>query len=248
MATASRPARTITSHVWRLFGFCSAAIAVLAMALFWQLEQLDTTRAEAVKSRDIERKLRELGEDLLNAQNGQRGYLLTGDERYLEPYRARLGAAAQRMAALRTSVRNPESLQALRRLEPLVADESAELDRTLALARAGHRDEALRRIDSGDDRQLMDQFNALSAQVIGIEMDLLQQRRQRIDASLADTALTLLVGAIAIVAALFLYTSRATRKLGPPVAALVERIESVAPRGVAHGQRYHENMMSLLNG
>jgi aryl-alcohol dehydrogenase-like predicted oxidoreductase len=26
------------------------------------------------------------------------------------------------------------------------------------------------------------------------------------------------------------------------------RIESVAPRGVAHGQRYHENMMSLLNG
>lgn len=230
MATASRPARTITSHVWRLFGFCSAAIAVLAMALFWQLEQLDATRAEAVKSRDIERKLRELGEDLLNAQNGQRGYLLTGDERYLEPYRARLGAAAQRMAALRASVRNPESLQALRRLEPLVADESAELDRTLALARAGHRDEALRRIDSGDDRQLMDQFNALSAQVIGIEMDLLQQRRQRIDASLADTALTLLVGAIAIVAALFLYTSRATRKLGPPVAALVERIESVAPR------------------
>jgi hypothetical protein len=45
---------------------------------------------------------------------------------------------------------------------------------------------------------------------------------------------------------------RLQENLGAPNVALsageLERIEAVAPKGVATGQRYHPGMMQLLNG
>jgi PAS domain S-box-containing protein len=229
-AGAARPARTITALVWRLFGACAAAIAVLAAALFWQLAGVEAIRGEAVKPRDIERKLRELGEDLLQAESAQRAYLLTGDGAYLGAYGSGIRSAGEVLSSLHASIVNPEARQVLARLDPVIAGRTAEMDRTIALARSGQREQAVRIVGGGDGKRLMDQFNALSGQIIGIEMQLVQERHQRIGTSLANAALTLILGTLAIVSALFLYTRRATRKLGPPVAALVARIESVAPR------------------
>ena len=96
--------------------------------------------------------------ELLNAETGQRGYLLTSRPIYLQPYEEALGtipADQERLAAKISAV--PGGGQDLARLNTLVATKMAELTQTISLARAGNRAAALRIVDSNEGKHIMDE-------------------------------------------------------------------------------------------
>jgi PAS domain S-box-containing protein len=98
-----------------------------------------------------------------DAETGQRGFLMTGDERYLAPHLAAFAAAESHLGALR---RLTEDDPALRRrvdaLGPLVMDKLAELRDTVRIGRE-RRAEALRRILTGRGLQLMEQIRSIAS-------------------------------------------------------------------------------------
>lgn len=60
--------------------------------------------------------------DVTQAESGQRGYILTGDEKYLEPYQAGLDQISRDVEGLRKLTSdNPRQQEAIQRLEPFVA-------------------------------------------------------------------------------------------------------------------------------
>src|SRR4030095_4352841 len=80
--------------------------------------------------------------ELLNAVNAaesaQRGYLLTGDDAVLEPYRTLRRTTAERLAKLPTLWRDtPRQLARLEELTPVLMRRLDIIDRTLALASQG---------------------------------------------------------------------------------------------------------------
>ena len=101
--------------------------------------------------------------DVKDAETGQRGFLLTQDERYLQPYdRAveRLGVEVDRMQASVAGL--PDYAAAAARLHTLIADKLVELDRTIELTREGRLDEALRMVRTDRGQELMDEIRNLS--------------------------------------------------------------------------------------
>src|SRR5450759_3484050 len=59
---------------------------------------------------------------LKDAETGQRGYIITGEDRYLEPYQAGMSAVNQTMQHLRgLTADNPNQQQRIEALEPLIA-------------------------------------------------------------------------------------------------------------------------------
>ena len=98
---------TITSGVWRLWGIAVVALIVFMVGLLWELQRINNNSAAFANTEAIEGYLRGLGEDLLDAETGQRGYLLTRDEEYLLPYRAGIASAQSRIEALRSLVVDP---------------------------------------------------------------------------------------------------------------------------------------------
>jgi PAS domain S-box-containing protein len=67
----------------------AVAIAVLvlnAIVTFWNLRAVRTTWDSLAAGRDFVRGIDSVLSELKDAETGQRGYLLTGDKRYLEPY------------------------------------------------------------------------------------------------------------------------------------------------------------------
>ena len=85
-----------------LWGFV-AALAILAFA-GWESHR-DTVRvAEAASARkqsyEVQRMIDETSARLVDAETGQRGYLLTGNEAYLEPYRGAIRSLDQTMGQL----------------------------------------------------------------------------------------------------------------------------------------------------
>ena len=87
----------------------AVAIAVLIINLiitFWNLNSISRTWDALALSHDIVVGLDDVLSNLRDAETGQRGYLLTGDERYLEPYTKSHAVVAASIDRLRSLVAN----------------------------------------------------------------------------------------------------------------------------------------------
>jgi CHASE3 domain sensor protein len=98
-------------------------------------------------------------QDFTDMESGQRGYLLTDDPAYLQPYSLAKARLANDFAQLRSALTNygdkEKSLET--RLETLASSKEAEMDRTIDLRERGFRLRAFRIIDTNEGKEYMDQ-------------------------------------------------------------------------------------------
>ena len=180
--------------------------------------------------------------ELLNAETGQRGYLLTSSPVYLQPYDAALAAipaSQERLAAQVSAV--PGGEQGLTRLNTLVAAKIAELTRTIVLARAGNRAEALQIVDSNEGKHVMDQARGViaglqrSAAVVTTSRRSDAQKRLIVSAGLA--AILGIVVVIVVIALL-----RRVRQSGIAVRSLNATLERSVQQRTRHLQQANKDM------
>ena len=113
-----------------------------------------------------------------SAETGQRGYLLTGQDLYLEPYQMALGQlpdALQRTQDLASD--NPEQIKNLTQLRQLIQDKLAELGATVNAYKAGHSDAALAIVNSDKGFQLMQEIRLGIGNMLSEEDRLLATRQ-----------------------------------------------------------------------
>ena len=94
-----------------------------------------------------------LREMLLNAETGQRGYLLTGKDSYLLPYENAHKEIGHELEVVGPLIVDPSEKPAFDELAKAVNGKMAELAHTIELASTGHRDEAVALVntDSGSN-------------------------------------------------------------------------------------------------
>jgi signal transduction histidine kinase len=181
------------------------AATILAARSYEQ--RLDSVRHTV----DVQRKLMVVLSGLQDAETGQRGYLLTGKEIYLSPYRAARDEVAIDVADLERLVAdNPEQLQAVGALRPLMRAKFEELDATVALRRQGRADEALEIIQRDMGRITMDHLRRELSGMSAREEVLLRERiaaSRRLSYGLF-ASLAVLVGAAFSVVLLWLGQAR----------------------------------------
>jgi methyl-accepting chemotaxis protein WspA len=123
-----------------------------------------------------------------SAETGQRGYLLTNENEYLEPYNRARSTIQPRIDALRNLVRgNPTQEAYLQTLEPLVIQKLAELDNTIRLRQNQGANAALNAVKTGEGKRIMDQLRDLVTRMKNEEHQLLQVRSQAADVSAHQT-------------------------------------------------------------
>jgi signal transduction histidine kinase len=85
--------------------------------------------------------LNRLLQSMLDAETGQRGYLLTGNDRYLEPYDKALASVQQDLDNLRNQfLDSPDDMQGLSLLSRQISRKLAEMELSVALRRRGNED------------------------------------------------------------------------------------------------------------
>lgn len=101
-----------------------------------------------------------------DAETGQRGYLLTGKESYLEPYEAAGRRLSGVLATLHELTPNDSARQSnLEKLALLVKRKKEELSATIALRNSGQTAAASRLTMSGKGKEAMDNIRALIARM-----------------------------------------------------------------------------------
>lgn len=134
---------------------------------------------------------------LKDAETGQRGYLLTGEERYLEPYHSAIARINQQVAGLQQlTADNNRQQQRIRDLKIAIDSKLAELEKNINLRRQQNLEAALRQVKSGRGKQIMGDIRQQIATMTAEETQLLQQRARESQTSVTLTILTFTVAAL----------------------------------------------------
>jgi PAS domain S-box-containing protein len=185
----------------------TVAIAVLIINLlitFWNLNSISRIWDALALSHDIVVGLDDVLSNLRDAETGQRGYLLTGDGRYLEPYTKSHAVVATSIDRLRSLVAN----NGVRREHLNTAAEAtsaklAELDQTIRLRRDSGFDAALTVVKTDRGRASMDQVRSEIA-AMGAEENATRVRlRDGLQAALKGTTLTFTLTSVLALVLLF---------------------------------------------
>jgi len=164
-----------------LAGFVVAALATLVIALvnFRASEMRGDAVAAMDRSALAMRQLNVVSASLKDAETGQRGYLLTGDPAYLQPYQLALTALERQMAALKTSTADePVQRRLVVQLDELSQQKLRELNDTIELRKAGDRDGAMALVRSDTGKNLMDRVRDLASDLYTLQTQQLEARRQ----------------------------------------------------------------------
>jgi CHASE3 domain sensor protein len=95
--------------------------------------------------------------NLENAETGQRGYLLTGDESYLQPYQQAVRDLDDALRRLRKATADDTaSSELLQRVEDTKVEKVAELEQTVDRARGGRREAATALVRTNVGKEYMD--------------------------------------------------------------------------------------------
>ena len=154
------------------------AVALIAFFTYRSLQSRETAAERVTHTLEVMQQLEALLSSVKDAETGQRGFLLTGDERYLEPYTNATAALPGELKTLRSLTGdNPQQQQRLDTLEQLTAEKMAELGETIALRRAGNVEAALAIVRTDRGKAAMDRIRALVAEMESEERSLLASRQ-----------------------------------------------------------------------
>lgn len=107
-------------------------------------------------------RLESLLTQLVAAETGQRGYLLTGDYRYLRPYLTAIESIQHRLDTLETLTQdNPMLQQHLVRLKPLISYKFAELEETIVLRDGQGYEAAMELVRTHQGQQVMESIQSI---------------------------------------------------------------------------------------
>jgi methyl-accepting chemotaxis protein len=204
------------------FGLAGLMLLVIAFISYRNISSLIANDAWVEHSHQVRIDLAGLLSGLKDAETGQRGYLLTGADSYLEPYTTALSGVRNPLAdAVRLTTDNPHQQRRLAGLSPLIDSKLAELKETIDLRRTQGLEAALKIMQNNSGKILMDQIRGLVTEADQEEAGLLKQRSDEARAS-ADlsTAIILwggLVGIITMAAIGWLTTASLSQQIGSAV-------------------------------
>ena len=176
------------------FGLASAILVLIGVISYQNTRILIDTKNQVQRTQEKINKLEELLSDMKDAETGQRGYILTGQESYLEPYQAVVGNIDQKIAELKDLiVDQPSQQKQFATLESLIAAKLAILKQTIYLRQNQGFDAALQVIQTNQGKYLMDNIRKVIHEIENQDKRLLQQQSQAAKASANKTLLTLAI-------------------------------------------------------
>ncbi|MGQ9426825.1 sensor histidine kinase [Gilvimarinus sp. F26214L] len=186
---------------------------------------------------------------LQDAETGQRGYLLSGEEKHLEPYENAL-ANMQGHLTILTTLRSelPRQQNSIEQLIDLIGRKTGEMERVVALSRSDLNQAAfsLERSDTG--YALMREIRELVAEMEQREYTRMSQQRNAASQSRQQVTFTIAVAtftSLLLIGAVYILIQRAIRKQQEDAEKLAltnEELEAIVSERTLEIERYSEEL------
>jgi diguanylate cyclase (GGDEF)-like protein len=219
MSRAKAPSTALRDPRWlSSYGVFAAAFLLLAangVVFFWSFDRLVTATVWVRHTQEVRQLMTGILSALVDAESGQRGYLLTHDPAYLDPFRSGYVIAGQKIDDLLKDVAdNPPQVEAATRLAKLSHDELDALATAIAERNAGKTETDFAQ-SMRQSRETMDTIRATFQRMDQQESGLLATRLKQYDtariAAVINQSVFLALGLI-MLAANFILMRRDIRR------------------------------------
>jgi methyl-accepting chemotaxis protein len=204
------------------FILSTALLVIIGAIAYRSLEVLMDTGRSVTHTHDVLRSAANMLSLMKDAETGQRGFVITGSDAFLEPHQAALAALPAEVKNLRQlTVDNPRQQKRIDQAESLIAAKFTELKRIIDLRRGRGLEAAQKAISAGEGKRLMDELRGVMGEIEADERELLRHRAAEAEATATGAESTIVFGtllclAIAIAAAVII-TRSLTRQIGTAV-------------------------------
>lgn len=156
----------------------TAAISMVVLAISeLAFTEIESSRRVAAQVNDAQTSVQQLREAMMQAESSQRGFLITADPRYLQPFEGAVERARaafgelQRLAALLPQLRTP-----VQSIQPVLDEKLDELRLTVHYTQQGNRIDAVQIVVDGKGLALMERMTQETDQLLH-QLQLLDEAR-----------------------------------------------------------------------
>jgi len=187
-------------------GFVLLLILLIANALITrrQLADLVSHQADVEHTQQVLIAINQTQSLIEDAETGQRGYLYTGEPKYLDPYNLAIAQLDPQLHLLQQLASGDPSQQAqVLQLRSLTQAKLAELAYTIRLSQSGYPDAARNEVLSDRGRLIMNQIRDLITKIELRESALATTRTAAARRSIRDTVISIYLASLVAAAGLF---------------------------------------------
>ena len=208
------------------FGLSVAILLAVSSVAYRSTDVLIENNASVARTHLILEDIAQLVSLLKDAETGQRGFVITGDEAFLQPYRDALAPIPRTVASLRSLVQMADQQRRLDEAESLVAAKLAELQRTLDIRRTQGFEATEKVVQAGEGKKTMDDLRTVLGAMEQVERDLLRTRSDSAEASASGAKTTLAMGALLALVLVSIAGFIITRSLNHQLGSAISSIRS----------------------
>jgi len=186
---------SIGPKLWAALASIMLVIVVVGITSYQSTIKLSETAQWVAHTHKVLTSLSELLSTLQDAETGQRGYLISGEERYLGPYQAGVSNVANNLRELKNlTTDNAAQQQRLEQMGPLLAAKLEELKKTVELRRSRGFEAARQVVLNDDGKKTMDALRELIRGMENQEQALLKLRDEEAETRARNTLMTITIG------------------------------------------------------
>ena len=228
---------TIGFKILGLFTISTAISVGVALLSFRSTQEVVSSSSLVAHTYQVLGEFANIRSDLKDIETGQRGFLVTGEVRYLEPYDKALLHINQSIEEARTlTADNSHQQKRIAQLKLIADAKIAEMKETVKVRKEIGFEAARKIVLNDTGRVLMEQFRALIAEAGNEESELLVKRDLENQKYSSNTRMILIFGAILSSLVLLLMIFYVRTQILDPLAKLV-RLANAISEGNLRGEK-----------
>jgi len=212
-------------------GYALALLILIAIGTvcYQSTARLMDTSSRLTHTHAVLKALVAVTHNLVDAETGQRGYIITGQDAYLDPYNAGVNASESDLRRLRSLVSdNPGQQRRFDRLEPLIRARLTQLKDGIDARQTGGFEAGHQWILSGVGKEQMDEIRRIADEMEAEENAVLAERTATAEATARNARLVITLGTLGAFIVLGFAGWAITRDIAGPLRELSASAERIA--------------------
>ena len=209
------------------FALSFVLMAMMGILAFRSINTLSNTSQVVAHTHLVLERLADVLNVLQDAEIGGRGYIITGDDSFLQPYQNAETKILTVVKDLRVLIAdNPAQQKRISQAEPIITAKMALTKRYIEMRKARETETVIKLVQAGEGQKLMDELRQIFGAMEQEERSLLKQRAAEVEAAVNNSTVSITLGTLMCLLIVSAAGIIITRSLTSQIGTTVQHMQS----------------------
>ena len=209
------------------FALSFVLMAMIGLLAFRSINTLSNTSQVVAHTHLVLERLADVLNVLQDAEIGGRGYIITGDDSFLQPYQNAETKILTVVKDLRVLIAdNPSQQKRISQAEPIITAKMALTKRYIEMRKARETETVIKLVQAGEGQKLMDELRQIFGAMEQEERSLLKQRAAEVEAAVNNSTVSITLGTLMCLLIVSAAGIIITRSLTSQIGTAVQHMQS----------------------